>query len=161
MDKEQTKAAVQDFFSYIQSELFINSTGDDYDLLPGESSGLFRISSFGPDNRPGYTSGPNRDYIALETSILWIKAVQAESSVLASAELSGDIMSLPHVIASYAQYATYAKGLYAVAWDRRKITPVPRSLLKNQNKTPQWLVNTVFGAVLYFQFAKTPLGLYK
>lgn len=161
LNKDKATAAIQDFFSYIQSELSINSTGDDYDLLPGESSGLCRISSSGLDPRPGHKSGPNRDFIVVETSILWVKAIQAKSSISASAEVAGDILILPSLIAAYANYSTYAEGFYQVAWDQRKITPVPRSPLKNQAQDPRWLVNTVFGAVLYFQFPKSPLGIYK
>ncbi|WP_156341527.1 hypothetical protein [Pseudanabaena sp. 'Roaring Creek'] len=135
--------------------------GEDYDLLPGEASGIFRVSSFGPDPRPRHTSGPNRDYNSLELSILLNQAVEAKDSSLASSEVAGLIGNIPNVIEGFSQFAPSTEGLYEVRWDRRRIVPVPRSLLRNQTETPRWIVDIVFGAVLYFTQAKTPQGIYK
>lgn len=158
---EQTNSAVQTFFAYLKSELSMSDRADDYDLLPGESTGVFRISSFGLDTRPNRTSGSNRAWYALDTSILLIQGVSAPISDLASAQVAGIISNLPNVVESFSMYPAASEGFYEVRWDQRRITPVPRSPLYNQTEEPRWIVNIVFGAVLYFTQAKTPQGIYK
>ena len=161
MKKEQTQFVTQAFFAYLQSEFHMKSPADNYDLLPGEASGIFRVSSFGLDPRPNHTSGPNRDFDSFELSILLVQAVEAIDSASASSEVTGLIGDIPNVIAKFCLYAPPAEGLYELHWDKRRIVPVPRSPLRNQNQTPRWLVDIVFGAVMYFQQPKTPQGIYK
>ncbi len=161
MKQEQTDLAVQSFFAYLKSELHMSDRADDYDLLTGEATGVFRISSFGLDPRPDHKSGPNLAWYAIETSILLIQGVSAPTSEIASSKVAGLISNLPNVVESFSLAPAISQGFYEVRWDQRRITPVPRSPLYNQTEDPRWIVNIVFGAVLYFMQKKTPQGIYK
>jgi hypothetical protein len=161
LKREQTQFVTQAFFAYLQSELHIKTPADDYDLLPGEASGIFRVSSFGLDPNSANKSGPNRDYSSFELSILLVQAVEALDSASASSEVAGLIGDIPNVIAKFSLHAPPAEGLYALHWDKRRIVPVPRSPIRNQSETPRWLVNIVFGAIMSFQQPKTPQGIYR
>lgn|GEM_PF-3889435 len=161
MKREQTQFVTQAFFAYLQSEFHMRSPADNYNLLPGEASGIFRVSSFGLDASSPNKSGPNRDYDSFELSILLVQAVEALDSASAMSEVAGLIGDIPNVIAKFSLYAPPAEGLYALLWDKRRIVPVPHSPLRNPNQTPRWLVDIVFGAVMSFHQPKTPQGIYK
>lgn len=134
---------------------------DNYDLLAGEATGVFRTGSFGLDPRPDRKSGPNLAWYAIETSIVLFQGVLAETSDAASSEVAGLIGDLPNIIEGFSLTPAASEGFYEIRWDQRRIMPVPSSPMYNQTEQRRWIVNIVFGAVLYFVQKKTPQGIYK
>lgn len=140
--------SINHFVAHIVSELHLDTSGDYYNVIEGETVGIASIGDHGKDSeRP---DSPNRAYRMQRIEVLAIKGYANETEY--KQKVPVELAFISHAIAKYNRFKIPSKNFLGVEWDGRDITPVPRQPIRTQyEQSPAWIVDIPFGVIFRYQ----------